>query len=159
MESVNLTFARVSVPMVCQVASMGLAGRLWGVDHPRACEPGLPPQWACLDSRGQPFVGTADVGYLPADRIIGLSKLARVVELVAHRPQVQERMTEQIARWLTNQLVPKGVGVVVRVERMCMRLRGSKVTGTTTITSALHGLLLDDGCCREEFLALTRCTP
>jgi GTP cyclohydrolase I len=104
-------------------------------------------------------VGTADVGYLPADRIIGLSKLARVVELVAHRPQVQERMTEQIARWLTNQLVPKGVGVVVRAERMCMRLRGSKVTGTTTITSALHGLLLDDGRCREEFLALTRCTP
>lgn len=103
-----------------------------------------------------PFVGIADVGYLPSGRIIGLSKLARVVELFARRPQVQERMTKQIADWLTEVLQPKGVGVVVRAEHLCMRLRGAQVTGTLTVTSALHGLLLDDGRCREEFLALTR---
>jgi GTP cyclohydrolase I len=103
-----------------------------------------------------PFLGTADVGYLPAGRIIGLSKLARVVELFARRPQVQERMTKQIADWLAEFLAPKGVGVVVRAEHLCMRLRGAQVAGTSTVTSALHGLLLDDGRCREEFLALTR---
>jgi len=103
-----------------------------------------------------PFVGTADVGYLPADRIIGLSKLARVVEMFARRPQVQERMTKQIADWLAELLTPKGVGVVVRAEHLCMRLRGAHVTGTSTVTSALHGLVLDDARCRDEFLALTR---
>jgi GTP cyclohydrolase I len=103
-----------------------------------------------------PFVGTADVGYLPENRIIGLSKLARVVELFAHRPQVQERMTKQIADWLNDALQPKGVGVVVRAEHLCMRLRGAQVTGTSTTTSALHGLVLDDASCREEFLSLSR---
>jgi GTP cyclohydrolase IA len=103
-----------------------------------------------------PFIGTADVGYLPGARIIGLSKLARVVELFACRPQVQERMTMQIAAWLTEHLQPKGVGVVVRAEHMCMRLRGAQVAGTETITSALHGLVREDGRTREEFMALTR---
>jgi len=103
-----------------------------------------------------PFVGTADVGYLPAGRIVGLSKLARVVELFARRPQVQERMTQQIADWLQKALEPAGVGVLVRAEHFCMSLRGVQVTGASTITSALHGQLLDDGRARDEFLALTR---
>lgn len=102
-----------------------------------------------------PFIGTADVGYLPGSRIIGLSKLARVVELFACRPQVQERMTMQIAAWLTEHLQPRGVGVVVRAEHMCMRLRGVQVTGTQTVTSALQGLVREDGRTRQEFMALT----
>ena len=103
-----------------------------------------------------PFLGTVDVGYLPTERMVGLSKLARVVELFARRPQVQERMTQQIADWLQETLHPAGVGVLVRAEHFCMRLRGVQVTGTSTITSALHGRLLDDSAARDEFLALTR---
>lgn len=102
-----------------------------------------------------PFIGTADVGYLPGKRIIGLSKLARVVELFAHRAQVQERMTKQVADWLAEHLVPKGVGVVLRAEHLCMTLRGAQVSGATTVTSALHGLLLDDARARQEFVTLT----
>jgi len=102
-----------------------------------------------------PFIGTADVGYLPGARIIGLSKLARVVELFACRPQVQERMTMQISAWLTEHLRPRGVGVVVRAEHMCLRLRGVQVAGTETITSALHGLVREDARTRQEFMALT----
>ena len=116
---------------------------------------GVPFASVC-EHHALPFVGTADVGYLPGGRIIGLSKLARVVELFARRLQVQERMTKQIAGWLAERLQPKGVGVVLRAEHLCMRLRGAHVAGTCTITSALHGLVLTDGRCREEFMALTR---
>jgi GTP cyclohydrolase IA len=105
-----------------------------------------------------PFIGTADVGYLPGERIIGLSKLARVVELFSRRLQVQERMTQQVADWVAQTLRPKGVGVVVRAEHLCMRLRGVQADGTSTVTSALHGLLLDDPRARDEFMALTRTT-
>jgi GTP cyclohydrolase I len=102
-----------------------------------------------------PFVGTAHVGYLPADRILGLSKLARVVEHFACRPQVQERLTKQIADWLQAQLAPKGVGVVIEAEHTCMTLRGVQATGSTTVTSSLQGLLRHDPRSRGEFLALT----
>ncbi|MGC4886629.1 GTP cyclohydrolase I [Micromonospora sp. DT227] len=98
-----------------------------------------------------PFVGTVDFGYLPDAQIIGLSKLARGVELFARGPQVQERLTNQIANWLCVTLQPKGVGVVVRAEHMCMRLRGAQVSGTSTVTSALRGLVLDDPRTRSEF--------
>jgi GTP cyclohydrolase I len=103
-----------------------------------------------------PFVGTAHVGYLPGQRILGLSKLARVVEQFACRPQVQERLTKQIADWLQTQLAPKGVGVVIEAEHTCMTLRGVRATGSTTITSTMLGLLRDDPRSRSEFLALTR---
>lgn len=103
-----------------------------------------------------PFIGKADVGYLPGERIIGVSKLARVVEWYACRPQFQERMTKQIADWLHESLAPKGVGVVVRAEHMCTRLRGVEVIGASMLTSALHGLFLDDASARDEFLALSR---
>ena len=102
-----------------------------------------------------PFVGVAHVGYLPGERIIGLSKLARVVELYARAPQVQERLTTQIARWLQEHLNPKGVGVVLEAEHLCMSLRGVQKQGATTITSALHGLVRDDPRTRQEFLALS----
>jgi GTP cyclohydrolase IA len=102
-----------------------------------------------------PFVGVAHVGYLPADRIIGLSKLARVVELFARSLQVQERLTTQVAGWLEEHLAPQGVGVVLEAEHMCMSLRGVQKPGARTVTSALHGRLRDDQRTRQEFLSLT----
>ena len=102
-----------------------------------------------------PFHGVAHVGYLPGERIIGLSKLARVVELFARRLQVQERLTVQVARWLEEELRPRGVGVVIEAEHLCMSLRGVQKPGALTITSALHGAVRDDARTRQEFLALT----
>lgn len=102
-----------------------------------------------------PFVGVAHVGYLPGERIVGLSKLARVVDHFARSLQVQERLTTQIAGWLDDRLAPQGVGVVLEAEHLCMSLRGVQKTGARTITSALHGRLRDDARTRQEFLALT----
>jgi GTP cyclohydrolase I len=102
-----------------------------------------------------PFTGVAHVGYLPGARIVGLSKLARVVELFSRRPQVQERLTVQVADWLSDRLHPRGVGVVIEAEHMCMTLRGVQAPGTTTITSALQGVLREDPRSRAEFLSLT----
>ncbi len=102
-----------------------------------------------------PFTGTACVGYLPGDRILGLSKLARVVAHFACRPQVQERLTKQVADWLTDQLRPRAVGVVIRAEHTCMTLRGVHATGSTTVTSTLLGTLRSDSRSRAEFFALT----
>jgi GTP cyclohydrolase I len=101
-----------------------------------------------------PFHGVAHIGYLPGDRIIGLSKLGRVVDLFARRLQVQERMTVQIADWLADQLAPKGIGVVVEAEHLCMSLRGVQKPGARTVTSALQGLVRDDPRTRQEFLGL-----
>jgi GTP cyclohydrolase I len=101
-----------------------------------------------------PFVGVAHVGYLPGERILGLSKLARVVEMFSRAPQVQERLTTQVARWLTEHLNPKGVGVVIQAEHTCMTLRGVHAAGAVTVTSALHGTLRDDPGSRGEFFAL-----
>ena len=106
-----------------------------------------------------PFQGVAHVGYLPGERIIGLSKLGRVVELFARRLQVQERLTKQVADWLQRELGPKGVGVVIEAEHLCMSLRGVQKPGTLTVTSALHGLVRDDPRTRQEFLALTGGKP
>jgi GTP cyclohydrolase IA len=102
-----------------------------------------------------PFHGVAHIGYLPSERIIGLSKLGRVVELFARDLQIQERMTTQIARWLQRELEPKGVGVVLEAEHLCMSLRGVQKLGAKTVTSALHGSLRNDARTRQEFLALT----
>jgi GTP cyclohydrolase I len=102
-----------------------------------------------------PFHGVAHIGYLPDERIIGLSKLARVVELFARDLQVQERLTTQIADWIQEQLAPKGVGVVLEAEHLCMSLRGVQKFGATTVTSALLGQVRDDPRTRQEFLALT----
>ena len=102
-----------------------------------------------------PFHGVAHIGYLPRDRIIGLSKLGRVVDLFARDLQIQERLTTQIADWLEGELEPKGVGVVVEAEHLCMSLRGVQKLGAKTVTSALHGLVRDDARTRGEFLALT----
>ena len=106
-----------------------------------------------------PFTGRAYVAYLPGERILGLSKLARVVEMFACRPQVQERLTQQVADWLHGQLHPAGTGVVMVAEHLCMTLSGARAGGATTVTSALHGLLLDDPRARGEFFALSGIAP
>jgi GTP cyclohydrolase IA len=103
-----------------------------------------------------PFTGVAHVGYLPAGRILGLSKLARVVELFSRRLQFQERLTAQVAGWLQDELAPRGVGVVLEAEHLCMTLRGVQATGARTVTSTLHGRLRTDPRSRQEFLALAR---
>jgi GTP cyclohydrolase I len=106
-----------------------------------------------------PFSGIAHVGYLPGERILGLSKLARVVEMFARDLQVQERLTQQVANWLQEHLAPRGVGVVIEAEHLCMSLRGVRATGSRTVTSALHGLLQDDARTRAEFFSLTGLHP
>ena len=101
-----------------------------------------------------PFFGVAHVGYLPAERILGLSKLARLVEHFAARPQTQERLTRQVADCLLERLRPRGAGVVLEAEHTCMTLRGVRATGSTTVTSALLGSLRTDPQSRSEFFAL-----
>ena len=103
-----------------------------------------------------PFHGVAHVAYLPGERILGLSKLARVVDLFARGLQVQERLTTQVADWVDARLAPKGVGVVLEAEHLCMTIRGVQKPGAVTVTSALRGLVRDDERTRQEFLALTR---
>ena len=103
-----------------------------------------------------PFTGVAHIGYLPGDRILGLSKLARVLDLFARDLQVQERLTQQVADWLQENLSPRGVGVVIEAEHLCMSLRGVRAAGSRTITSALHGALREDVRSRHEFFALCR---
>jgi len=100
------------------------------------------------------FTGVAHVGYLPGERIVGLSKLARVVRHFARDLQVQERLTMQIAEHLESSLAPKGVGVVLEAEHLCMSVRGVQAPGSTTVTSCLLGKLRDDARSRQEFLAL-----
>jgi GTP cyclohydrolase I len=103
-----------------------------------------------------PFVGVAHIGYLPRDRILGLSKFARVVDFFSHRAQTQERLTNQVAEHLQDQLSPRGVGVVIQAEHTCMSLRGVRAPGTRTVTSALFGTLRENPSSRAEFLSLTR---
>jgi GTP cyclohydrolase I len=104
-----------------------------------------------------PFTGVAHVAYLPDERILGLSKLARTVEMFARGLQVQERLTSQVGSWLNHHLRPKGVGVVIEAEHLCMSLRGVQARGARTVTSSLHGLVRDDARTRAEFLALAGC--
>ena len=101
-----------------------------------------------------PFHGEAHVAYLPGESIVGISKLARVVEAFARDLQLQERMTVQIADWLERELVPRGVAVVLSAEHMCMTIRGVRKPGARTITSAVRGALQDDPRTRQELLSL-----
>ena len=101
-----------------------------------------------------PFQGKAHVAYLPGERLVGLSKLARVVEFYSRRLQLQERLTTQVADWLEEHLQPRGVGVVLEAEHLCMSLRGVQTAGANTVTSALRGAVKDDARTRQEFLSL-----
>ena len=103
-----------------------------------------------------PFSGVAHVGYLPGERILGLSKLARVVHYFSRSLQVQERLTKQVADWLDRELSPRGVGVVIEAEHMCMTIRGVQAAGSKTVTSTMYGLLRERVATRQEFLSLIR---
>ena len=115
----------------------------------------IPVQSLC-EHHMLPVTGVAHVGYLPGDRILGLSKLARVVELFARDLQVQERLTVQVANWLREHLAPKGVGVVIEAEHLCMSMRGVRARGSRTTTSSVHGVLREDAASRQEFFMLAR---
>ena len=101
-----------------------------------------------------PFMGKAHIGYIPRGKVLGLSKLARVVECVSRRPQVQERMTEEIAKLLESELQPKGVAVVVEATHSCMTIRGVRKPGSFCVTSAMKGLFRTNGSSRAEIMQL-----
>jgi len=113
----------------------------------------IPFQSLCMHHM-LPFHGIAHVAYLPDQRIVGLSKLGRVVDLFARDLQVQERLTTQVADWLVDRLAPRGVGVIIEAEHLCMSLRGVQKAGSRTVTSALRGSVKDDPRTRQEFLSL-----
>jgi len=99
-----------------------------------------------------PFFGTAAIGYVPGDKILGLSKFARVIDVFARRMQVQERMTAQIADALDEILEPRGVAVVTRASHLCMMMRGVEKQGSMTVTSAMRGIFREDARTRQEFM-------
>ncbi|MBR2584800.1 MAG: GTP cyclohydrolase I FolE [Thermoguttaceae bacterium] len=101
-----------------------------------------------------PFMGRVHIGYLPSGRVIGLSKLARVVETISHRPQIQERMTEEIANLLVGELKVRGAGVVIEAEHTCMTIRGIRKPGAIAVTSAMKGTFRKDERTRAEILNL-----
>ena len=101
-----------------------------------------------------PFIGKANIGYIPSDKLCGISKLARVVNKYASRPQIQERLTQQIADFIEDQLNPIGVIVVLKAQHQCMTIRGVRKPNSVMITSALKGLFKEDGKARAEFMSL-----
>ncbi len=103
-----------------------------------------------------PFFGKAHVAYIPDGRVVGLSKIPRLIEVFARRLQLQERLTSQIARSLQNVLQPRGVAVVIEADHMCMVMRGVQKTGTKTVTSSMLGAFREDRATRDEFLNLVR---
>ena len=114
------------------------------------------PFYSMCEHHLLPFYGVAHIGYIPNEegRIVGISKLARVVEIIAKRPQVQERMTTQIADAIDEAIKPEGVAVVIQAEHLCMIMRGIKKPGSNVITSALRGLFRRRADTRAEFLSL-----
>ncbi|MFA5200445.1 MAG: GTP cyclohydrolase I FolE [Candidatus Omnitrophota bacterium] len=115
------------------------------------------PLYSVCEHHLLPFLGKANVAYIPKNgRVTGLSKLARVVDILARRPQVQERLTTQIAEIVMNKLKPLGVMVVIEAEHLCMSMRGIKKPGTMTVTSAVRGIFKEDEKTRSEALALMK---
>ncbi len=114
---------------------------------------------SCCEHHLLPFSGQAHIGYLPDGQVVGLSKFARVVEAVARRPQVQERMTETLADLIMNEVKPRGVGVIIEASHSCMTIRGVKKPGAMTITSAVRGLVKTNPMTRSEFMSLVFARP
>lgn len=115
------------------------------------------PFYSMCEHHLLPFFGRAHMGYIPSDnRIIGPSKLARIVDNFAKKPQVQERLTSDIADFLNDNLQPKGVAVIMEAEHMCMTMRGARAAGSKTQTSALRGIMRTDAKTRAEVLSLLK---
>lgn len=114
------------------------------------------PFFSICEHHFLPFIGTADVGYVPNGRVVGVSKLARTLDILAHRPQLQERLTTQIANTVASALEAKGVAVVIRAEHLCMSLRGVKKPGSDVVTFASRGVLKTLEGIRQEFFAMLR---
>ncbi len=114
------------------------------------------PFYSLCEHHFLPFHGQAHVGYVPKGRIVGASKIARVVDILARRPQLQERLTGQVADAITEGLSPDGVAVVIEAEHLCMTMRGVQKPGTTLITSAIRGAFRRRAVTRSEFLTLVR---
>ena len=114
------------------------------------------PFYSMCEHHFMPFHGQAHIGYMPDGRIVGLSKIARAVEILARRPQVQERLTTQIADCIENVLNAQGVGVVIEAEHLCMTARGVRKPGASMVTSAMRGCFRTDANTRQEFLGLIR---
>ena len=115
------------------------------------------PFYSMCEHHLLPFFGKAHTGYIPSDnKIIGLSKLARIVDNFAKKPQVQERLTSDIADFLNDNLQPKGVAVIMEAEHMCMTMRGARAAGSKTQTSALRGIMRTDAKTRAEVLSLLK---
>jgi GTP cyclohydrolase I len=112
------------------------------------------PFYSVCEHHFLPFHGVAHVGYIPRGHILGISKIARVVEILARRPQLQERLTAQIADTLMDSLQPQGVGVVIEAEHLCMTMRGIRKPGSIIVTSANRGIFRERPVTREEFLSL-----
>ena len=116
------------------------------------------PFYSMCEHHFLPFHGLAHVGYIPSGRVVGASKIGRVVEILAKRPQLQERLTTQIANTIVKVLEPKGVGVVIEAEHLCMTMRGVKKPGSNIVTSAMRGLFQKNPLTRSEFLFLVQGT-
>ena len=112
------------------------------------------PFYSMCEHHFLPFHGVAHVGYIPNGRVVGLSKLARALEILARRPQLQERLTSQLADAIMSSLEPAGVGVVVRAEHLCMTMRGIKKPGSQTVSSAMRGVFRHQAATRAEFMNL-----
>jgi GTP cyclohydrolase I len=114
------------------------------------------PFYSMCEHHFLPFHGLAHVGYIPNGRVVGASKIGRVVEILAKRPQLQERLTTQIANTIVAALEPKGVAVVIQAEHLCMTMRGVKKPGSNIVTSAMRGLFQKSPLTRSEFLSLVQ---
>lgn len=114
------------------------------------------PFYSLCEHHFLPFIGVAHVGYIPKGRVVGASKLARTVEILAKRPQIQERLTSQVAEAIVEALAPTGVGVVIEAEHMCMTLRGVRKPGAKIVTSAMRGLFRTNPATRAEFMSLVQ---
>ena len=117
------------------------------------------PFYSMCEHHFLPFHGVAHIGYIPSGRVVGISKLARVVEILARRPQLQERLTSQIADTIVAGLKPRGVAVVVEAEHLCMTMRGIKKPGSIVVTSANRGLFRERAATRAEFFSIVQGKP